>query len=162
VPHALALVRSGLIGCLVLLLLASSATAENDVRVTTGYRKGRPLKLKLVTIDWIEVEVTTARAFETMRRAAALDGIELVIRSGFRDHDQQAWLYQAWKSGWGNPAARPGHSNHQSGRALDLAVRDPRIRRWLAAHASRFGFRRTVRREPWHWELFPTRAARRR
>jgi D-alanyl-D-alanine carboxypeptidase len=147
---------------LVLLLLTSLAWADSEVRVVTGYRKGRPLKLKLVTIDWVEVEVRTARAFEAMRRAAAADGIELEIRSGFRDHDQQAWLYRAYKSGWGNPAARPGHSNHQSGRALDLVVRDRRIRSWLASHAGRFGFRRTVRREPWHWELFPTRAARRR
>ncbi|MDB4962110.1 MAG: peptidase [Myxococcales bacterium] len=156
------LVRFGLIGCLVLLLLAPAAWADTDVRTVTGYRKGRPLELKLVTIDWIEVEVTTARAFEAMRRAAAVDGIELVIRSGFRDHEKQAWLYRAWKGGWGNPAARPGHSNHQSGRALDLVVRDRRVRSWLATNARTFGFRRTVRREPWHWELFPTRAARRR
>jgi D-alanyl-D-alanine carboxypeptidase len=154
------LVRFGLIGCLVLLLLlAPVARADSEVRVATGYRKGRPIKLKLVTVDWVEVEVTTARAFEAMRRAATADGIELVIRSGFRDQEKQAWLYRAWKSGWGNPAARPGHSNHQSGRALDLAVRDPQIRSWLEANARKFGFRRTVRREPWHWELFPTRRA---
>jgi D-alanyl-D-alanine carboxypeptidase len=26
---------------------------------------------------------------------------------------------------------------------------------WLAANACRFGFRRTVRSEPWHWEYRP-------
>jgi hypothetical protein len=155
-------VRSGLIGCLlVLLLLAPAARADSEVRSATGFLRGRPLPLKLVTIDWVEVEVATARAFEAMRHAAAADGIELVIRSGFRDQEKQAQLYRAWKSGWGNPAARPGHSNHQSGRALDLVVREPRIRNWLAVNARRFGFRNTVRREPWHYERFPIRAARR-
>ena len=90
-----------------------------------------------------------------MRQAAAADGIELTIRSGFRTHEQQARLYRAWRAGEGNRAARPGRSLHQSGRAIDLAVRDPVVRAWLETHARRFGFHRTVKSEPWHWEYHP-------
>lgn len=141
-----------MLGCL-LLLLVRPARADDEVRAATGYRNGRPMKIQLVTIDWAEVEVRTARAFRAMQRAARADGVELIIRSGFRTHENQTWLYRAWRAGHGNRAARPGFSNHQSGRALDLVIHDPATFAWLARHARRFGFRRTVRKEPWHWEL---------
>ena len=69
-------------------------------------------------------------------------------------------FYQAWREGWGNRAARPGHSNHQSGRALDIAVSSPGALAWLSHNGSRFGFKRTVRGEPWHWEYVNTPRAR--
>jgi hypothetical protein len=133
-----------------------SAPAVEDVDLTprpiVGYRNGRRLPLKVVTIGWAEVEVRTAKAFLAMRDAAAAQNVELWIRNGFRHQEHQVWLYEAWRAGWGNRAARPGFSNHQSGRALDLYVRDPAIRAWLESNASRFGFKRTVPGEPWHWE----------
>jgi hypothetical protein len=49
----------------------------------------------------------------------------------------------------GNLAAKPGYSNHQSGRALDLSVSS-----WLVNNAARFGFKRTVPSEAWHYEFF--------
>jgi D-alanyl-D-alanine carboxypeptidase len=135
---------------------------ELVVRSAVGYRKGRPVKLQLVTLGWAEVEVRTARAFVAMREEAAESGIDLWINSGYRSHEQQAWLYQAWREGWGNSAARPGHSKHQSGRALDLDVRDPATYEWLMKNARRFGFRRTVAGEPWHWEYVRGRKRARR
>jgi D-alanyl-D-alanine carboxypeptidase len=131
---------------------AEGGDVELVARSAVGYRRGRPVKLRLVTLGWAEVELRTARAFLAMHEEAARSGVELTINSGFRSHEQQAWLYRAWREGWGNFAARPGYSNHQSGRALDLDVRDPATFSWLERHARRFGFRRTIAREPWHWE----------
>jgi LAS superfamily LD-carboxypeptidase LdcB len=133
---------------------SSSPSTEDDLtpRPTRGYHKGRRITLRVVTIGWAEVEVRTAKAFLAMREAAARDGVELWIRNGFRSQEQQEWLYQAWRSGWGNRAARPGHSNHQNGRALDIHLDSPATFVWLETHARRFGFRRTVPGEPWHWE----------
>ena len=121
-------------------------------RAEVGYRRGRRVAIKVVQLGWADVEVATAKAFLAMREAARADGVDLWIRSGFRSMEQQRWLYAAWKAGWGNKAARPGHSNHQSGRALDLYVDDPATYGWLKQHARRFGFKETVRGEPWHWE----------
>lgn len=138
------------------LLVPAPAFAEVDGLVpyaAIGYRKGRKLKIQLVQIGWAEVELKTAYAFLEMQEAAAKDGVDLWIRSGFRSHEHQQWLYDAWREGWGNKAARPGHSNHQSGRALDLYISDPETFAWLEKHAKRFGFKRTVRGEPWHWEF---------
>jgi zinc D-Ala-D-Ala carboxypeptidase len=131
-------------------------------RAALGYRKGRPIRLELVTVGWAEVEVKTARAFLAMQAAAGEAGVELWIRSGFRSHEHQAWLYRAFRQGFGNRAARPGHSNHQSGRALDLRISEPGTLAWLDENARRYGFRRTVRGEPWHWEYVGTAKKKRR
>lgn len=136
----------------VLLLCLLCGIASADARTVTGYHNGRPFKLKVVDIGWAEVEVKTARAFEKLRGAAANDGIELVIWSGFRTYERQAELYKRWRAGEGNLAAKPGYSNHQSGRALDLMVDDEQVYNWLVKNARRYGFMRTVKGEPWHWE----------
>jgi D-alanyl-D-alanine carboxypeptidase len=130
----------------------TEADAAPAPHVVEGYRNGRRIAVKVVTVDWADVEVRTAKALLAMRDAAAADGISIRVRSGFRNHEHQAWLYDAWRKGWGNKAARPGHSVHQSGQALDLELDEPATFAWLEANAARWGFRRTVRKEPWHWE----------
>lgn len=146
---------------LCLLCLAQVARAE----VVTGYRNGKPIELEVTEVDGALVEVATARAFLAMREAAAdAEGVVLQVWSGFRSNENQARLYDEWKAGVGNPAARPGYSNHQSGRALDINLLGvpPETFAWLLKNAGRFGFRRTVAKEPWHWEYSPPRTARRR
>jgi LAS superfamily LD-carboxypeptidase LdcB len=121
-------------------------------RTVTGYAKGQKTRVKLVWVDGVELEVATARAFRQMAAAARSAGIHLGIRSGFRSHEQQVELYERYRRGWGHLAARPGYSNHQNGRAVDIFIEDYAVYRWLERHARRFGFKRTVKREAWHWE----------
>jgi LAS superfamily LD-carboxypeptidase LdcB len=156
-----------LIGCLLVLLLSTGSAraadtsrhATGESRPAKGYRNGRPFPIRLVEVDGKQVEARTAKAFRAMQSAAARDGIQLVIRSGFRAHEKQKELYRKYRAGRGNPAARPGYSNHQSGTALDIIVRDPATLAWMEKNGPRFGFHRTVRSEPWHWELQPRTAA---
>jgi hypothetical protein len=131
-----------------------------EPRAASGYRNGRRSQIEIVSVSGAEVEMQTAQAFMEMRAAAAERGIDLWLQSGFRTRAEQAVLYRAWKKGRGNKAARPGHSNHQSGRALDIAVYSPGALAWLTRNATRFGFKRTVRGEPWHWEYVNTPRAR--
>jgi hypothetical protein len=140
---------------------ATPASADAPPRRARGYRGGRPLTVRVVEIDGRDVEVTTAGAFRAMHRAAAAAGVTLQIASGFRTHERQAELYRAWRRGLGNRAARPGYSNHQAGRALDIDLDEPTYA-WLQTHARAYGFHRTVRGEPWHWEYLgaPARRAR--
>lgn len=133
--------------------LAWTVAADPVERV--GYRRGRRHVFDVVPLGptAVEVEVGTAKAFLAMRAAAAEAGVELRLESGFRTVEQQRALFRAWRKGRGNKAARPGKSNHQSGRALDIAVISvPEALAWLEANAASFGFKRTVRSEPWHWE----------
>lgn len=147
---------------LIACLLAGTASAGDRPRTAKGYRGGRPVTLRVVEIDGVAVEVATARAFRAMRRAAAAAGVALRLTSGFRTHARQAELYRAWRRGAGHRAARPGYSNHQAGRALDLDL-GAGTYAWLRANARAHGFHRTVRGEPWHWEYLgaPRRQARR-
>ena len=105
----------------------------------------------VVELDGKKVAVKTARAWQTLRDAAAADGVFLQLNSGFRTMAEQRHLYQKY----GSPrAAYPGHSNHQHGQALDIDASNPQHKRWLFENAPSFGWRNTVSFEPWHWEYF--------
>ena len=130
-------------------------TLDCALQNVLGYQRGKSKPISVVRIDGRPVEQATANAYWAMREAAARDGIALDIRSGFRTHAQQEYLYGCYESCSCNGctlAAKPGFSNHQSGRALDLKVREEGTFAWLVANAARFGFVATVKNEPWHWE----------
>jgi len=98
-----------------------------------------------------------ALAFEQMHAEARSTGLWLWAVSGYRTQKEQRRLYRLYRKGLGPRAARPGRSNHQRGTAVDVSVGDvtsPEYA-WLAANACRFGFKRTVSSEPWHWEYRP-------
>ena len=57
------------------------------------------------------------------------------------------------------PTARPGHSNHERGLAIDsinggqfIRSHDDPAYQWLAAHAGSFGLM-NLPSEPWHWSV---------
>jgi hypothetical protein len=124
-------------------------------RSDNGYRQGSRFAISVVTADAKPVEVATANAYIAMQEAAARDGVNLRVVSGFRTNSEQTYLYGCYTNcncNGCNLAARPGYSNHQSGHALDLNHRDRGVMNWLNANGARFGFSRTVPSEPWHWE----------
>ncbi|MGE5180497.1 MAG: D-alanyl-D-alanine carboxypeptidase family protein [Acidobacteriota bacterium] len=128
------------------------ATSTAHARTATGYREGEKVEIRIADCGGAEAEVHTAIAFRAMARAASKAGIDLRVRSGFRSYAKQKKLYRKYRQGEGNLAARPGYSNHESGRALDLYITDYKVYEWLQDHAARYGFHRTVPGEPWHWE----------
>jgi LAS superfamily LD-carboxypeptidase LdcB len=144
-------------------ILCLAATAQ--ARTITGYDHGEKTKVKIVSCGNSEAELHTAVAFRAMAHAAEKAGLDLRIRSGFRSYEKQKALYKKYVRGHGNLAARPGYSNHESGRALDIYITDYRVLEWLQKHASEYGFHRTVPGEAWHWEYLggyePKRVARR-
>lgn len=140
----------GIVALVVSVVLSLPRTAA--ARTVTGWSHGQKMKIKLVEVSGVELEADTARAFRVMAKAARKAGIDLAIRSGFRSHEQQVELYRKFRRGSGNLAARPGYSNHEHGKALDIYIDDYNVYEWLKGHARQFGFKRTVRREAWHWE----------
>lgn len=97
-------------------------------------------------------------AFIRMQSAAARDGVSLRVNSAFRTMSKQRQLYDAYKAGTGNLAAKPGYSTHQMGSAVDIAVRDnSNILPWLRSNAGRYGFWEAVSSEDWHWQYDPAR-----
>jgi D-alanyl-D-alanine carboxypeptidase len=139
--------------CATLVTVPATVHSEGEVETVDGYRRGKKVKVKVASIGYEWADLPTADAFLAMRDAALADGIDLYVYSGFRTYEQQQWLYDAYKAGYGNKAARPGHSNHQLGKALDIYLGVEGTYAWLVANAKKFGFKRTVRGEPWHWEF---------
>ncbi|MCA9719717.1 MAG: D-alanyl-D-alanine carboxypeptidase family protein [Myxococcales bacterium] len=121
----------------------------------TGYKQGNPFAITVVHIDNKPVEKDTANAYWVMRQAAAADGVDMHIVSGFRTYAEQQYLYNCYincNCNNCNLAAKPGFSNHQSGHALDLNASSPGVYSWLDNHGAAYGFTETVPGENWHWE----------
>lgn len=99
---------------------------------------------------------TATDKFLEMANDARRDGVNLYIRSGFRDYPHQAHLYATLPKG---QAASAGYSEHQAGYAVDIEV-DLAIGAydWLIKNGPSHGFVRTVSTERWHWEYIPEKA----
>lgn len=133
-----------------------------------------------------ELHRDAATALLAMQRAAAADGVELVVLSAFRSIDLQQQLFFDVKSERAQSArerarvsAPPGFSEHSTGYAVDLgdatapttnlaeAFEDTTAFRWLERHAPRFHFvlsfprgnAQGVSYEPWHWRFEGTSEA---
>ncbi len=89
-------------------------------------------------------------AFNTMQSAAAREGINLYIVSGFRSYSTQRDIYNNYVARDGKAAAdrysaRPGHSEHQTGLAFDVnslsqSFENTPEGKWLAANCHKYGF----------------------
>jgi hypothetical protein len=122
--------------------LAPGAGALGAMATGGGYdgplamRQGKPMRPDV------------ALAFDRLAAAAAADGVQLVISSGFRSDAEQAVLFAR------NPdpkwVAPPGTSLHRNGTELDLGPASAYP--WLAANAPRFHFIMRYPHEPWHYE----------
>lgn len=109
-------------------------------------------------------------AFEKLKNAAAEDGISLKIISGFRSYHSQNSIYNNYVARDGKKeadtySARPGHSEHQTGLAIDVNslmfdFGETKEGKWLQNHAHQYGFiirypegKEAItgyRYEPWH------------
>ncbi|MFW2512203.1 M15 family metallopeptidase [Demequina sp. SO4-13] len=114
-------------------------------------------------------------ALARMRAAAADAGVRISVGSGYRAYGFQQSIYSDYVSRWGREradrfSARPGHSEHQTGWAVDVfgslgcrlkeCFADEPSGRWVAERGHEFGF--VVRyppgteditgykHEPWH------------
>lgn len=127
-----------------------------------------------------------ARALEGLFAAAAANGTPLAAVSGFRSEQVQADLFDLAVERYGTTeaerrSARPGHSEHQTGLAMDVTRSDGTCAaeacfadtpeaRWLEQHAAAHGF--IVRypaggealtgyeHEPWHLRYVGVEVAR--
>ncbi len=89
-------------------------------------------------------------AFETLKQKASEDGIELKIVSGFRSYNTQNRLYSNYVARDGKTeadtySARPGHSEHQTGLAIDVnsllfSFGETKEGKWLQNNAYKYGF----------------------
>lgn len=134
-----------------------------------------------------QVLAEVAEHLDAMFTAASRLDLRLRVTSGFRSYDTQRETHRYWAARNGRAAAdassaRAGHSEHQTGLAVDLDVRGQGQRcrlkpcfgatregRWIAANAYRYGFLQSYPRgyrdrtgyvyEPWHLRYVGPRVA---
>lgn len=134
-----------------------SVSAEVEVTVTAGsqltYIGGILIVNKTYSLpaDYAPgVDASAQAAFDEMQAAAAEEGLNLYISSGYRSYDYQAGLYQRYVDRDGKTeadrySARPGHSEHQTGLAFDLNTIDNSFAntaegKWVARNCYKYGF----------------------
>lgn len=148
-----------------------------------GYFKGSPISTTVERIGPISksqeyIDTNAAAAYRKMM-SAYLNYVQQLdpsivktwsqdvqqprVTSGFRSMEDQVRI----KTQYPDRAAMPGMSNHQAGLAVDImgtrkryedrlqktAKGDSEFYQWMEKNAPKYGFKRTVSDEPWHWEF---------
>lgn len=96
------------------------------------------------------LDPTCENQFYKMTSDASKKGLYIYFSSGFRSYDYQSQLYNDYVARDGQAvadtySARPGHSEHQSGLAIDVNQVDNTFdntpeAKWLADHCHEYGF----------------------
>jgi hypothetical protein len=127
--------RAGFNGLLKNAPVNSSTSIVNGLSQQLIYQIHLLVPNSLVSCDDLNLDLGSAAfpylqpaAKEGLKKAIQKRGIKMVINSGYRTIAQQMLLFN-WRNFNGNPVARPGTSNHQSGLALDINDRGG----WLAS-----------------------------
>ncbi|NHA68442.1 M15 family metallopeptidase [Phycicoccus sp. CMS6Z-2] len=130
-----------------------------DARQATAPETARAAREAGVTYDDSDeggLDPALEHALDHARAAAAAEGIEIVVTSGWRSaaHQQQLFDEAVVRYGSVEEAHKwvlpPDESEHVTGRAVDVGPQAARD--WLEAHGARWGLCRVYRNEPWHFE----------
>lgn len=141
-------------------LMANSHTEPSSLWVVVN--KPTPLdpidyEPELATVRGYLVQPVVVDDLTALLAAADDDDVHLTLRSAYRSYDAQVRVYDDWARQLGRDradqvSAHPGHSEHQTGLAVDLGsssrpecdfeacFADTAEGRWVAAHAGDFGF----------------------
>lgn len=121
--------------------------ASTDLVPVSGTWHGRGSLLPPAAVAW-----------EMMRDAAAVDGVELTAIDTYRTWESQDRAHRQHLTGVKKANVLPaGTSEHGNGLAVDITNgsiidrSDPEWR-WLDANAARFGWH-PISNEAWHWEF---------
>ncbi|MDE7105280.1 MAG: D-alanyl-D-alanine carboxypeptidase family protein [Ruminococcus sp.] len=92
----------------------------------------------------------TYTAFQELSAGALNDGLDIYISSGFRSYEYQNEIYNNYVDEYGQEtadtfSARPGHSEHQTGMAIDVNIIDDSFTGtpeaiWIEEHCTEYGF----------------------
>ena len=155
--------------------LSETYTPENLKNIDLTYAYGEEGENKLIDCAYDK--------FLELWQAANEQGFYLMVTSSYRDYESQKEIYDYRVSTWGErkadeTAARPGHSEHQTGLVIDMTSKtepladsftDSKAYEWLKENAYKYGF---IERYPegktyltgynpesWHWRYVGLEAA---
>ena len=152
--------------------LKSNYVPKNLVSLSDDYTKNKSYR---------QLEKTVASAFKKMADAAKKEGLTLKSMSPYRSYATQRTLYNSYVNKNGKAAAdtysaRPGHSEHQTGLAIDINCasqsanfQNTKEYAWLIKNCYKYGFILRYPKgkeyitgyvyEPWHYRYVGVEAA---
>ena len=123
--------------------LNETYTSDNMSTISNRYSYGTNQMVTKETFD----------AFINMFNKAKEENLTLIVNSSFRSYENQTEIYNNYKKWKGEEyaddiAARPGHSEHQTGMAIDIQTygsnaetfEDTDEFKWLSENAYKYGF----------------------
>ena len=161
----------------------ATADLSSPDSVTVIVNKQRPLDpgheppdLAPVAGSQGRLRAEAADALKSLRAAAAKADVPIAVHSAYRSYSEQAQTFEGWVAALGEDravarSARPGHSEHQTGLAVDVVATTGACRMigcfgetpqaaWLAEHAHEHGWVVRYQKgaeavtgydaEPWH------------
>ncbi len=165
---AFVVVSATLVGVLTWQSLATSApsssdTASGDTQGALGEADGAVPDSTTVFDDDIpavgNLDPDLLAALRQAAKAAAADGVEFFVNSGWRSPAYQEHLLREAVAKYGSEkeaarwVATPDTSPHVSGLAIDIGRSDATA--WLSKQGAGYGLCQIYRNEPWHYELRP-------
>ncbi len=102
------------------------------------------------------LDTALRQALHSAAEAAALDGIEFGVTSGWRSRAYQQWLLDDAVDVYGSEevarqyVASPDCSSHVTGDAVDIGPVDAQF--WLIEHGAQWGLCQIYANERWHFE----------
>jgi D-alanyl-D-alanine carboxypeptidase len=133
-------------------LLPPTALGESDGAVLGGVRVFDDDIPAVANLD-----PGLRRALRQAATDAARDGVEMVVKSGWRSREYQKQLLRDAVAKYGSEraaarwVATPDTSSHVSGDAVDIGP--SRATAWLSKHGAQYRLCQIYRNEPWHYEL---------
>lgn len=156
-----------------------TAVVDTRLRLPATYEPADLVDTRMAGLNrGYQVRSVAVADLRALVRAARRDGVRLAVVSGYRSYAEQASTFAGWVAANGRTdalrgSARPGHSEHQLGTALDFrSAGGPapwtladwartRDGAWLRTNAWRFGWVMSYPRgarpdscydyEPWHY-----------
>jgi len=148
---------------------SANCPAGTDMGLQTGYTDGKPQTIRICAVQGIQVNSQISQNVNDLLNAVKSAGYNMVSgSSGFRTEAQQIELRKEnhCPDIYNSPSylctpdtARPGHSNHQMGLAIDFDCNGSSIKThsnacfiWMSSNAATYGLK-NFPAEPWHWSV---------
>ena len=156
----LVVVGAALLGCSDYQSLAASSPTTSPVTASGAADGVVPDGVTVFDDAYPAVTNLDPALYDALRRsatAAAGDGIELFVNSGWRSRGYQEELLDDAVSRYGSQeeaarwVATADTSPHVSGDAVDIGHSDAAA--WLSTHGADYGLCQVYGNEPWHYEL---------
>lgn len=162
-------------------IIESDIAKENVININKYYKlpeNFEPLEITPISPKYAYAGNKLAKialdSYINMWNEAKENGFQFIVNTSYRSYDVQKEMYENTKSLKGAKqadllVARPGHSDHQSGLAIDLydlnnsssSFQETSAYQWLQENAYKFGFIERYPKdkenitgfsyEPWHW-----------